>query len=335
MKRVTMADVAKEAGVSKSTVSQFLNGRFEYMSEETKKKIERAVEMLSYSPNVIARSLKQKRTSMIGIIVANIMHGISTEVSRAIEDYCQEKDVHAIVCNAYDDPAKEKKYIDMLRARQVDGLIIFPSGGNEELYRQLEKEQFPVVFVDRKIENVNISTIVVDNRSAVRHAVEHLLSNHHRSIALVTPPMTTYTRKERLEGYKEAVKEHGLALPEEYIVSVRYEEIMPSLEKMFLNKPPTAIIAANDLSFMEVMQFAKKKGLKIGRDLAVVVFDNIEFADIYEPAITTISQPAYEMGTKAAELLLNKILQQPDSPNLHVLNTKLLVRESSQKASLF
>lgn len=331
MKRVTMADVAKEAGVSKSTVSQFLNGRFEYMGEETKKKIERAVRDLSYSPNVIARSLKQKRTSMIGIIVANIVHGISTEVCQAIEDYCQKKDIHAIVCNAYDNPEKEKKYIDMLRARQVDGLIVFPSGGNKELYRQLEQEQYPIVFVDRKIDNVNVSTIIVDNRRAMHRAVEHLIEKNHRSIALVTPPVTAYTRRERVEGYIEALKENGLPFQEKNVKSAAYEAIVPALTYMFSEDPPTALIAANDLSFMEVMKFAKEKRLKIGTDLAVIVFDNIEFADIYEPAITTISQPAYEMGTKAAELLFQQIAKEPADPHVHVLETKLMVRESSNR----
>ncbi|WP_050179995.1 LacI family DNA-binding transcriptional regulator [Domibacillus robiginosus] len=332
MKRVTMADVAKEAGVSKSTVSQFLNGRFEYMSEETKKKIERAVQQLSYSPNVVARSLKQKRTSMIGIIAANIVHGISTEVCQAIEDYCQKQDMHAILCNTYDDPEKEKKYISMLRARQVDGLIIFPSGGNQELYRQLEKEAYPVVFVDRKIEGVDVSAIVVDNRSAVRRAVAHLIERNHHNIALVTPPLTTYTRKERLEGYKEALKERGLPFQDKNVKSVPYEAIVPAMEEMFREDPPTALVAANDLSFMEVMKFAKENGLKIGQDLAIIVFDNIKFADIYEPAVTTISQPAYEMGTKAAELLIEQIMKQPVEPQTHVLKTSLLVRESSNRA---
>lgn len=330
MKRVTMADVAKEAGVSKSTVSQFLNGRFEYMSEDTKKKIERAVQDLSYSPNVIARSLKQKRTSMIGIIVANIVHGISTEVCQAIEDYCQKKDIHAIVCNAYDDPEKEKKYIDMLRARQVDGLIIFPSGGNQELYCQLEREKYPIVFVDRKIEGVEVSTIVVDNRRAVHQAVEYLVEKKHDRIALVTPPMTTYTRRERLEGYKEAIEAMGLPFQDQYVKSVPYEAIVPSMKEMFQQNPPTALIAANDLSFMEVMKFAKENKLKIGQDLALIVFDNIKFADIYEPAITTISQPAYEMGTRAAELLIQQIMKKPVTPETHVLETSLLIRDSVQ-----
>jgi LacI family kdg operon repressor len=137
MEKVTMADVAKEAGVSKSTVSQYLNKRYEYMSEKTKQKIKEAIEQLGYQPNYLARSLKQKRTSMVGVIVANILHYFSTSVTRGIEDFCQEHDLHAIVCNADDNPEKEKKYIEMLRAKQVDGLIVLQIGQNNDLYHRM------------------------------------------------------------------------------------------------------------------------------------------------------------------------------------------------------
>ena len=122
-----MQDVAEKAGVSKSTVSQYLNGRFEYMSAETKKRIQTAIEALGYRPNQVAKSLKQKRTSTIGLIVANILHRFSTLVCRAVEDTCHEQDYHAIICNADDNPEKERKYIDMLRAKQVDGILVIPS----------------------------------------------------------------------------------------------------------------------------------------------------------------------------------------------------------------
>src|SRR5690606_32142751 len=130
MKTVTMADVAQQAGVSKSTVSQFVNNRFDYMSEETKKRVEQAIMELDYRPNILARSLKQKTTTTIGVIVANILHTFSSQIIRTIEDACNEADFHVMVCNADDDPVKERKYIEMLRAKQVDGIIILPTGSN-------------------------------------------------------------------------------------------------------------------------------------------------------------------------------------------------------------
>jgi LacI family kdg operon repressor len=147
-----MADVAKEANVSKSTVSQYLNQRFEYMGEDTKKRVEEAIQKLNYRPNIIARSLRQKKTSTIGVIVANILHSFSTQVIRSIEDVCSESNINVIVCNADDNPNKERMYIEMLRNKQVDGLIIFPTGGNLDLYQEMEKENFPIVFMDRYVE---------------------------------------------------------------------------------------------------------------------------------------------------------------------------------------
>ncbi|WML49185.1 LacI family DNA-binding transcriptional regulator [Neobacillus sp. PS3-34] len=333
MKRTTMADVAHEAGVSKSTVSQYLNKRYEYMGEETKEKVRVAIEKLGYQPNSIARSLKQKRTSLIGIIVGNIMHGISTEVCRAIEDYCQERGMHAIVCNSYDDGDKEKNYIEMLRARQVDGLIIFPTGENVELYKQMEKENFPIVFVDRKVDGVNVNTIVVDNREATYLAVDHLISNGHQEIAMVTPPLTIYPRIERVKGYQESLKDHGISFSEKNLISAKIAEIVGELEALFTkNNPPTALVAGNDLSFLEVMKFMKKNGIRAGVDLAVVVFDNISFANISTPTITTIAQPAYEMGIKAAELMYKHIKKDSFEPKIYTLKTELIIRESSEGA---
>lgn len=331
MKRTTMADVAHEAGVSKSTVSQYLNQRYEYMGEDTKEKVKAAIEKLGYQPNSIARSLKQKRTSLIGIIVGNIMHGISTEVSRAIEDYCHERGMHAIVCNAYDDADKEKNYIEMLRARQVDGLIIFPTGENVELYKQMEKENFPVVFVDRKMDGVHVNTIVVDNRDATFSAVEHLIANGHKEIAMVTPPLTIYPRIERVKGYQDALKANNLSFSEKNLISTKIANIVDELEVLFAkSNPPTALVAGNDLSFMEVMKFIKKNEILVGEDLAIVVFDNISFANISTPTITTIAQPAYEMGVKAAELMYKHIKKDSFEPELYTLKTELIIRESSK-----
>src|SRR5690625_3590927 len=168
MKKPTIQDVAKRAGVSKSTVSQFLNNRYEYMAEETKLRIAKAVQELGYIPNYIAKSLKQKKTSTIGVIVANIIHSFSNEMIRAIEDVCEQNDVHMFVCNADDKPDKEKSYMDMLIAKQVDGLIIFPTGGNIEYYHSLKKAKFPIVFVDRKIDSCIYPTFMLDNKKAAR-----------------------------------------------------------------------------------------------------------------------------------------------------------------------
>lgn len=315
MEKVTMADVAREAGVSKSTVSQYLNKRFEYMGEKTKSKIEEAIEKLGYQPNIIARSLKQKRTSMVGIIVGNILHYFSTEVIRAIEDFCHRHDLHAIVCNADDDPEKEKKYIEMLRARQVDGLIIFPTGQNHDLYKSMRQESYPVVFVDRKVEELEVFSIVTDNTESACQAVKGLIAKGHQNIAFVAQPLITSPRIERLAGYQKALVDSGLDVQPEMIIEASLAEMKSKLEVLFSKeKKPTALFAANDRSFLVVMDFLKEKGTDLGKDLEIIVFDNIPFGHLLESPISFIVQPAVEMGKKAAELLFAQINKQEMQP---------------------
>lgn len=324
MEKVTMADVAREAGVSKSTVSQYLNKRYEYMGEKTKQKIEQAIETLGYQPNFLARSLKQKRTSLIGIIVANITHYFSTEVSRAIEDFFHQYDLQTIVCNADDDPEKEKKYIEMLRAKQVDGLIIFPTGKNNELYESMVKQGYPVVFVDRKVENLDVFSVITDNTESTYKAIQHFIENGHRNIAFAVQPLTVSTRIERLEGYKKALTEAGLEVNPDYIIQASIPEMKKKLEQLFsLEIKPTALFAANDRVFIALGEFLKEKGMKFGKDLDVVVFDNIPFSQMLETTLSFIIQPAAKMGTKAAELLYEQIRKESHEPEVFVFPSEL------------
>ncbi|MES9683626.1 LacI family DNA-binding transcriptional regulator [Gottfriedia acidiceleris] len=308
MEKITITDVAKAAGVSKSTVSQFLNKKYEYMGEKTKLKIEETIKQLGYQPNYIARSLKQKRTSMVGIIVANSIHYFSAEVIRAIEDFCHKHDLHAIVCNADDDPEKEKQYIEMLRAKQVDGLIIFPTGHNNALYENMNKTGYPVVFMDRRIENPNVFSVLTDNQESTYKAVKKFIEKGHQNIAFVVQPLTISPRIDRLEGYKKALFDAGIKPNLDFIIEASLTEMKSKLEKLFSSeKKPTVLIAANDRVFLMVMKFLKEKKIKLGKELELVVFDNIPFAQLLEFPLSIIIQPAAEMGEKAAELLFEQI----------------------------
>ncbi|MEH7117277.1 substrate-binding domain-containing protein [Neobacillus vireti] len=295
------------------------------MGEKTKQKIEEAIEALGYQPNYIARSLKQKRTSMVGIIVANIMHYFSTEVSRAIEDFFHHHDLHAIVCNADDDPEKEKKYIEMLRAKQVDGLIIFPTGQNNELYESMMKQDYPVVFMDRKVQNLPVFSIVTDNRDSTYRAILQFVKKGHKRIAFAVQPLKVSTRTERFDGYQQAMRDAGLEFNPNYVVESDIPGMGGKLEELFsLKDRPTAIFAGNDRVFLEVVKFLKGKGLKIGKDIELVVFDNIPFAQVVDTPVTFIVQPATEMGTKAAELLYEQINKVDREPEEFVFPSKLI-----------
>lgn len=336
MKRVTMADVAQHANVSKSTVSQYLNKRFDYMGEGTRKRIEEAVDELGYQANSIARSLKQKRTSTIGVIVANILHTFSTQVIRAIEDVCNERDINVIVCNADDDPVKEKKYIDMLRAKQVDGLITFPTDGNVDLYKQMVDEAYPLVFVDRLVEGISVDSFLLDNENAAKLAVDHFVEKGHQRIGMITTSLlrNVTPRVERIEGFKKALTDHGIEPAKEYVKGLEEQKIQNGLSEMLsLHDPPTALFAGNDLTLMEVLNYTKKTKMNIPEDLALMSIDDVAFAHIYSPTLTTIAQPAFEMGREAAKLLMCTIQQTSGGSEGKIRRFKphLIVRSSSYK----
>ncbi|MFF2909605.1 LacI family DNA-binding transcriptional regulator [Paenibacillus sp. NPDC057934] len=311
MKKLTIDDVARKAGVSKSTVSQFLNQRFKYMSEATKNRIAAVIEELKYQPNGLARSLKQNRTHMVGIIVANIDYTLSIHCIRAIESELQQHGIQVIICNADEDAEKEAKYVETLLARQVDGLIIFPAGQDGSAYAHLVDEAFPLVFMDRLVEGVSTQSLLLDNEMAVKLAVGELTRQRHERIALLTLPLGEHSitpRKERLGGYKRAMEEAGLELREEYIVSAARENISAELDRLTaLPQPPTAVLAANDIVLAEILKYANRQSVSIPEQLSVIGIDDAEFAHIYNPVITTISQPAYEMGVQAARIMLSCI----------------------------
>lgn len=333
MKRVTIDDVAKHAKVSKSTVSQYLNKRYEYMGKQTRKRIEEAIALLDYHPNIVARSLKQKTTKTIGVIVANILHTFSTQVIRAIEDVCHESDFHLIVCNADDRPKKERQYIEMLQAKQVDGLIIFPTGGNIDLYSEMKRHQFPVVFVDRIVDSIQIPSVMLDNEKAAELAVQHFVEKGYERIGMLTNVVNDVTpRKERLAGFKKALRNNGICVNDSYIKSIEISQIQHGLKDILAVKPTVqAVLAGNDLTLIEILKYVKENKIRIPEDLAIIGIDDVPFASFYEPALTIVAQPAFEIGTKAAELLLNMIqneIQDNSERYIYRLPPRLIERDS-------
>lgn len=333
MKKVTMQDVATKAGVSKSTVSQFINNRYEYMAEETKVRVGEAVEELGYIPNYIAKSLKQKKTSTMGVIVANILHTFSNEVIRAIEDVCEMNQIHMFVCNADDNPEKEKSYMEMLMAKQVDGLIIFPTGGNVDYYHTLKKADFPIVFVDRKIESPIYPTFMLDNERAAIEAVNEIIRANKKKIGLVSTTIekNITPRIERIEGYKKILLENDLEINEEWIIATKRQNITDELEQLWRKGNfPEAFFAVNDLSLIELLRFMNSKPLKIPSDVSVTAVDDSAFLEIIIPPITVVKQPSFEIGRDAATKLLELIStkQLEDSYEISRYAPTLIKRQS-------
>lgn len=335
---VTIKEVADLANVSKSTVSQYLNKRYKYMSLETKARIKEAIEELNYVPNYVGRSLRQKKTAMIGVIVANILHNFSTQFTRGIENICNEHDIHVIICNADDNPDKERHYIEMLKARQVDGLFLFPTGGNHDLYEEMLKANFPLVFIDRFVEELDIDAVLIDNFKATSQAVTHFKANGFENIGMLTTTLVNQVtpRIERVEGFKKALLRNDLAIHQDWINGVEIANMQDSLESMFSKpKKPQAILAGNDLTLAEVLKFSKNKGYQIPRDFSLIAIDHITYADFYDPTITTIVQPI-ELLTQEAFNLMNKKMDYESHKGLKSreiirVEPELIIRQSSLK----
>lgn len=330
MKKVTMSDVASHAGVSKSTVSQYINKRYDFMSEVTKDRIEASIKELGYRPNIVARSLKQKSTYTIGVIVSNILHAFSTQVIRSIEDTCHAADFHVIVCNADDNPVKEKRYIQMLRDKQVDGLIVFPTGENRELYEEMVQTNYPVVFVDRKMEGLPILSVLLENSQAMNMAVNHLIENGHRKIALLTNSINfVLPRQERVNAFRALAKLHDLPINDRYIVSKELKQLQSSLHELIQQEEVDAVIAGNDLVLYEVLNYVKQHQLKLPDAFALVSIDDVSFGALYSPPLTAVAQPAAEMGKKAGELLLAKIKgEEPQEQTTYLFEPIFIERKS-------
>lgn len=332
---ITIRDVAQQAGVSKSTISRYLNGRYECMSLETRQRIARVIAELGYRPNAVARSLKQKRTHTVGAIVANILNPFSTSIIRGVEDYCKKHGFNLILCNADDDPVKEREYIEMLTAKQIDGLIINTTGGNNPLVKEVNAS-VPVVLIDRKAPEMGLDTVTVDSDLGARLAIGHLVGLGHRRIAMFTLPCDQVSpRLERVRGYQAALAEYNIPFRPELLVETdtQLETVTAKVRELLARAPgerPTAIFGANNLMTMAIVKALKRLGVAIPRDMAVIGFDDWEWAELIDPPITVVAQPVYDMGIKAAAVLIKRIKagKPPKKPATVVFAPQLVVRAS-------
>lgn len=330
---ITINEVARDAGVSKSTVSRYLNGRYENMSAETRERIAAVIAALDYRPNALARSLKQKRTHTIGAIVANILNPFSTSVIRGVEDYCKGAGFNLILCNADEDPLKEKEYIEMLTAKQIDGLIINTTGRNNDFIETVRKE-LPVVLIDRKVPEISLDTVTVNNFHGASLAVDHLFRLGHRRIALFTLPYEAISpRAERVRGFREALGTHGIEFCPEFLVQteLHQETIAEKIRQMMAqDQRPTAIFGTNNLMTMGLIKALKRLSIRIPQDIAVIGFDDWDWAELIDPPVTVISQPTYDIGFQAASLLIKRIKskKRPRTPSMIEYPPLLVVRKS-------
>lgn len=327
---VKMSDVAKLAGVSVATVSRVIRTP-ESVKEITREKVLIAIKNLNYEPNMIARQFRTNETRTIVVIVPDITNPFFSEVLRGIEYIAARHGYQVLLGDAENNAAKELSYIDLLKQRLADGMILLTARMNKEKLVELA-ETYPLVLACEYIEGKNIPTVSIDNISSARKITEHLVSLGHKRIAHITGPMDVILNIDRLKGYKQAISANGLDSDTLLIQEGKftYESGYNQMIKLLsLENPPTAVFAANDEMAIGAVKAARHMGYSVPEDIAVVGFDNIDAASIFEPSITTIDQPKSEIGQKAMELLLEIIR---DGSNVlrkqYVLNDDLIIRES-------
>lgn len=329
---VTLEDVARAANVSISTVSRVLNGS-SLVAEETRKRVQQAIEALGYQPSRVARRLRRERrpANLIGLIIPDIQNPFFADLARGVEDVAQQHGYMVFLGNSDEDAAKEKLYLDLMRAESVDGLILPPNAERDAAASELARSGLPMVCVDRRLAKVTVDTVVVDNVRGAYEAVEHLIRLGHRRIGFIEGRPELSTSKERLEGYRKALKDYGTE-PDPALVrqgdSRQASGRRLTLELLESPDPPTALFVGNNLMTLGALEAIHSLGLRIPEDIAIVGYDDMPWALAFNPPLTAVRQPGYEVGRRAMELLLQRIREPKRSTTLVLLQPELIVRES-------
>jgi LacI family transcriptional regulator len=330
---VTINQVAERAGVSTATVSRVLADTNE-VSGELEKRVRKAVRELDYHPNRAARNLRRRITQIVGVVISDIQNPFFTSVVRGIEKVLEEEEYTLLLCNSDEDPRREQIQLSTLRAEGVAGIILAPTVLDSEHYRKGNTTQTALVMIDRHTTNGDFDSVTVDNQGGALSAVNHLISQGHQRIGLVSGPDGLSTAFERKQGYLQAIQAAGLPFQPEYIQSgdFRQQGGYRAMQKLIdLSLPPTAVVVSNNLMTLGAMQAIHERHLSIPREIAVVGFDDMSWATSLQPPLTVISQPTYDLGATAAKILLERI-KNPDGPIRQiVLDTALVIRASSTK----
>lgn len=324
----TLKDVAALAGLSVSTVSYVLNGK-KKVKDETYQRIMQAVEQSGYVPNQQARSLKTRSTLSVGVVVPDISNQFFPEIVKGIDDTMSSQDYSIILCNTDNNMQREEKCVQTLLGKDIDGIIYIGTAQSNVI--QQKKPNMPVVLVDRKMGDDYLS-VTSDNRLGGRLATAHLIEKGCRSIALFTGPVFITSFFDRLHGYMDALNAAKLPYREEMVFEcdfspkAGYRAARQMLER---GVRADGIFVANDLMALDVMRALLESGVKLPGDMALVGYDDIYLASVVMPALTTVHQPMYEMGQKAAGMMLDAIRGQAIEPRQMVLQPTLVQRETT------
>jgi len=333
MRHTTLVDIARRLGISPSTVSRALCNHPD-IRKETKEEVRKVAEELRYSPNPIARSLKSNRTMTIGVIVPEIKHDFFSSAISGMEEIAYHSGYTIILCQSNESFEREVVNTNALMHHRVSGVIVSISQNTKcgDHFQDLLRRKIPLVFFDRVCDDVVASKVVIDDYKSAYGAVTHLVERGYKHIAHFAGPKELGICIKRRTGYVDALNHAQLELRNEF---VRYgglheQDGYSSMESLLReNMLPDAIFAVNDPVAIGTFQRIKEAGLRIPDDIAIVGFSNNKITTLVDPQITTVDQPSFEMGRKAAEILISTIEDKTVEPKTLVLDAKLIVRAST------
>ena len=326
----TIADVAARAGVSMMTVSRVIN-RSGYASPNTRARVEEAIAELGYVPNAVARHLRSKRTKTIALVVSDITNPFFTTIARGVEDVASPRGYAVMFANTDENEREEIEYLQMLAQRQIDGVLLVPAGNSAEPFRLLSSQKIPVVVIDRRVPIRKLDEVRCDSEDGAYRLVRHLLDLGHRKIAAITGTRHISTSTDRVAGYERAMREAGLppgpVMYDSYRLDGGYRRAKQLVEG---DERPTAILATNNFLAFGALRALREAGLHVPDDISLVTFDDLPVEWHDDPFLTCLAQPAYELGRRAAQLLLEQLETGAKSKRqVIVLPGELIVRRSS------
>lgn len=330
----TLKDIASIAGVSISTVSRVLNKNASKhrISRDTEKIVLKTAAELNYRPNQLARGLRVKKTQSIGLVLPDISNPFFSYVGRSIQRMAHQNGYSLIICDTDEDLALEIEHLNLLRSKGVDGLIIMPVGQKFTHLQAIVDDGMPLVLIDRCFEELNCSSVVIDNYLGSRSAMEHMIACGHRRIAFIQGLPNTYTNTGRLNGYLDALSAYGIPVDEKLIVGKDFRRENGYIETKFLlnlEPRPTAIFSTSDLITLGALQAISEEGLQIPQDISLVAFDDVDFAPYLICSLTTVAQPKEHMGEMAVKILI-EYMKNPSKKSIQriILKPKLIIRNS-------
>lgn len=329
----TIYDIAKLAGVSTATVSKVFNNRGS-ISDKTKRKILDISAQLNYQPSVVASALAGKHTYTLGLLIPDVVNPFFAEMTRNIEDRAQELGFNLVICNTDNDENKEFNYIQLLRQKRVDGIILATGVRNDKLLKELIHEQTPIALIAREMSMLAASTVLVDDFAGGYSAASYLVGLGHKRIAIIAENLNLASSRERVRGYRFALEEAGISYDEKLVKESDFSLAgggQAANELLDGSQPPTAVFACNDLLAIGAIQAAKQRGLSIPAELSIVGFDNTVLAAISDPPLTTVAQPIQAMGQQVVDLITQQINNPKSVKQRIVLLPELMVRGSARE----